>query len=83
MTKPTTADLREQVRAPVLTAGDPGYDEARTVHNGMFDKHPGAQPPGQGSGIPVPAPAAAWNPVSRRPSIRFRVRPREPPASAA
>ena len=42
MSKPSTQDLREQVRAPVLTAGDAGYDEARTVHNGMFDKHPQA-----------------------------------------
>jgi FAD/FMN-containing dehydrogenase len=32
--------LREQVRAPIITADDPGYDEARAVHNGMFDKHP-------------------------------------------
>jgi len=42
MTKPSTEDLREQLRAPVLTAGDAGYDEARAVHNGMFDKHPQA-----------------------------------------
>ena len=40
MTKPTIDQLREQVRAPILTAADPGYDEARAVHNGMFDKHP-------------------------------------------
>ena len=40
MGKPTVNDLREQVRAPVLTAGDPGYEDARTVHNGIFDKHP-------------------------------------------
>jgi FAD/FMN-containing dehydrogenase len=37
----TTIDqLREQVRAPIVTADDPGYDEARAVHNGMFDKLP-------------------------------------------
>ncbi len=42
MSKPSMDDLREQVRAPVLTAGDAGYDESRTVHNGMFDKHPQA-----------------------------------------
>src|SRR5215813_4897274 len=42
MTKPSTEDLREQLRAPVLTAGDAGYEEAKTVHNGMFDKHPKA-----------------------------------------
>jgi FAD/FMN-containing dehydrogenase len=32
--------LREQVSGPVLTPGDAGYDEARAVHNGMFDRHP-------------------------------------------
>jgi FAD/FMN-containing dehydrogenase len=39
------ADLREQlaeVRGPVLTNGDPGYDESRSAHNGMFDKKPKA-----------------------------------------
>src|SRR5713101_5784202 len=32
--------LRERVRGHVLAAGDEGYNEARAVHNGMFDKHP-------------------------------------------
>ena len=32
--------LRERVRGQVLTAEDEGYDEARAVHNGMFDKRP-------------------------------------------
>jgi FAD/FMN-containing dehydrogenase len=40
MPAPTVEQLRQQVRAPVLTAGDPGYDDARAVHNGMFDKRP-------------------------------------------
>jgi len=40
MSKPTIEQLREQVRAPVITAEDPGYDEARAVHNGMFDRRP-------------------------------------------
>ena len=40
MTRPTLDQLREQVRAQVLTKGDAAYDEARAVHNGMFDKHP-------------------------------------------
>jgi hypothetical protein len=40
MSKPTIEGLREQVRAPVITAGDPTYDEFRSVHNGMFDKRP-------------------------------------------
>ena len=32
--------LRDQVSGPVLTADDPGYEEARMVHNGMFDRRP-------------------------------------------
>src|SRR6266566_8704845 len=32
--------LREQVRGHVITADDEDYDEARAVHNGMFDKRP-------------------------------------------
>src|ERR1700737_2945592 len=32
--------LREQVRGSGVTAGDDGYNEARAVHNGMFDKRP-------------------------------------------
>ena len=33
--------LREVFSGPVLTPGDPGYDEARRIHNGLIDKHPG------------------------------------------
>ena len=40
MSNSTVDQLRERVRATVFAAGDPGYDEARAVHNGMFDKHP-------------------------------------------
>jgi len=40
MTRPTIDQLRAQVRAQILTADDPGYDEARAVHNGMFDRRP-------------------------------------------
>jgi FAD/FMN-containing dehydrogenase len=40
MGAPTIEQLREQVRARVLTRDDPGYDDARAVHNGMFDRHP-------------------------------------------
>ena len=32
--------LRDQVRGQVVAADDEGYDEARAVHNGMFDKRP-------------------------------------------
>ena len=40
MSKPTIDGLREQVRASIITADDAGYDEARAVHNGMFDRRP-------------------------------------------
>ena len=40
MAKSTIAEFREQVRAPVVTADDPGYDAARAVWNGMFDRRP-------------------------------------------
>src|SRR4051794_20780744 len=34
------ADLRSQIRGTILTPGDPGYDEARAVRNGLIDRHP-------------------------------------------
>jgi FAD/FMN-containing dehydrogenase len=40
LTGPTIDDLRQRVRAPVLVAGDAEYDDARSVHNGMFDRRP-------------------------------------------
>ena len=40
MTRPSIDRLRQHVRAAVLVAGDAGYDDARTVHNGMFDRRP-------------------------------------------
>ncbi|WP_198520669.1 FAD-binding oxidoreductase [Kitasatospora sp. CB02891] len=33
-------DLRSEHRGPVLVLGDPGYDEARRVWNGMHDRRP-------------------------------------------
>ena len=30
-----------QMRGPVLTSEDPGYDEARTIWNGLIDRRPG------------------------------------------
>ncbi|HEY9293540.1 MAG TPA: FAD-binding oxidoreductase [Microlunatus sp.] len=36
----TLDELREQVRAAVITESDPLYDAARVVWNGMFDRRP-------------------------------------------
>ncbi|GAA3228462.1 FAD-binding oxidoreductase [Dactylosporangium siamense] len=33
--------LRTAFHGPLITPDDPGYDESRAVHNGMFDRHPG------------------------------------------
>ena len=32
--------LGEVFSGPVLAPGDPGYDEARRIHNGLIDKRP-------------------------------------------
>jgi FAD/FMN-containing dehydrogenase len=36
------ATLAEQLRGELITPGDPGYDDARKVWNGMFDRRPQA-----------------------------------------
>src|SRR4051812_19068790 len=33
----TVQELRESLRGEAIAPGDPGYDEARTIWNGMFD----------------------------------------------
>ena len=40
MSSPNLDDLRERLRATVVTASDIDYNAARAVHNGMIDKHP-------------------------------------------
>ena len=34
------ADFRASLRGTVLQMGDPGYDEARRIQNGLIDRHP-------------------------------------------
>ncbi|MCC7123881.1 MAG: FAD-binding oxidoreductase [Acidobacteria bacterium] len=34
--------FRQSLRGPVIRPGDPGYDEARQLYNGMIDKRPAA-----------------------------------------
>jgi FAD/FMN-containing dehydrogenase len=38
----TVDELKEQVHGEVIVPGDPMYDEARAVHNGMIDRRPSA-----------------------------------------
>jgi FAD/FMN-containing dehydrogenase len=40
LTEVSVQTLRDQVRGLVLGEGDDGYEEARVVHNGMFDRRP-------------------------------------------
>jgi FAD/FMN-containing dehydrogenase len=36
----TVAEFGTALRGELIQPGDPGYDEARKVHNGMIDKRP-------------------------------------------
>ncbi len=36
----TVSQLRETFSGQILAQGEPGYDEARRIHNGLIDKHP-------------------------------------------
>jgi FAD/FMN-containing dehydrogenase len=42
VTTPTMDALQASVSGPVITADDPGYDEARKVYNFMIDRYPAA-----------------------------------------
>ena len=35
-------ELAAALRGDLIVPGDPGYDEARAVYNGMIDQHPAA-----------------------------------------
>ena len=35
-------ELATTLRGELILPGDPGYDEARAVYNGMINKHPAA-----------------------------------------
>src|SRR5690625_4295506 len=36
----TVHELREALRGKLIRSGEPGYEEARQIYNGMIDKHP-------------------------------------------
>ncbi|MGH2501686.1 MAG: FAD-binding oxidoreductase [Ktedonobacterales bacterium] len=40
LSETAVADLKTQLRGDLIQAGDPGYDEARKVYNGMIDRRP-------------------------------------------
>ena len=40
LTKAMVRELGEAMNGPVMLSGDPGYDTARKIWNGMHDKHP-------------------------------------------
>ena len=35
-------ELKGMIKGSVLSAGDPGYDDARQIWNAMIDRRPGA-----------------------------------------
>ena len=40
MDQPSLEQFRASLRGELIQSGDPGYDDARKVYNGMIDKHP-------------------------------------------
>ena len=41
MNEDTITSFAGTMRGPVIRRGDPDYEEARKLYNGMIDKHPG------------------------------------------
>ncbi|HZH18985.1 MAG TPA: FAD-binding oxidoreductase [Geodermatophilus sp.] len=52
--QPELDDLRSRVSGTVTGSGDPGYDEARTLWNGMMDRRPWAVVRAAGAGDVAP-----------------------------
>ena len=44
MDQPSLEQFRASLRGELIQSGDPGYDDARKVYNGMIDKHPPHRP---------------------------------------
>ena len=53
-------ELGESLSGPVILAGDPQYDTARKIWNGMHDKHPALMIPNE-QGVPEPPQRVHWD----------------------
>ena len=56
-------ELASRVSGSVLSPEDPGYDEARAVHNGLVDRRPARH-------RPLPERPPTWSPRSRSRAAR-------------
>lgn len=73
----TLATLAQQLRGEMIRPGDPAYDEARRVWNGMFDRRPAAIARVQGAVDVV----AVVDYARRGPSWRCAAAATPPPAT--